>query len=212
MATLVQQLNVHQIEDSLSRLRDVHAARVMLNDAGDNVEEVHVVASQTRKPKQLVRDIESLLFVQFHTRIDYRRVSLVQLSPQDLPSYFKRPKLVSVKQNTANGGLTVEVCLAHADGVKVVGKAQAQPDAPDACRVAALATIQAVSDLVGDVDESMLQRAQVVPFDGRTVALVYLSWQTTRGEEHLLGATFAEPDVVNGAVRATLDAVNRRFF
>jgi hypothetical protein len=212
MARRVQQLNVGQLEESLCGLKDVYAAKVMLTDAGDEVEEIHLIASQARNPKQIVRDVESLLFVRFHTRIDYRRVSLVQLSAEDLPSYFRRPKLLSVKQDTSNGGLRVEVSLVHADGVEIVGKAQAQSEAPDGCHVAASATMQAVAGLISNPDTLKLQRAQVTSLNGHTVALVHLTWQSAHGLEHLLGATLAEPDVVHGAVRATLDAVNRKFF
>lgn len=211
MAKVVRRLNASQIEESLSRLRDVYAAKVLLNDAGDDVEEVHVLASQSRKPKQIVRDIESLLAVKFRTRIDYRCVSLVQLSPDDLLSYFRRPKLVSVRQDT-NGGLAVEVCLAHGDGVQVVGRAEAAPDTLDTCHIAALATIQALSSLLDDGDELVLKRAEVVSCDSRNVALVYLSRKTPHGEEDLVGATLAGRDIVQGIVRATLDALNRRLF
>ena len=212
MARGVQQLNARQIEDNLNRVRDVYAVKVILNETNDEIEEVHVLASQARSAKQIVRDIESLLFVKFHTRVDYRRISLVQLSAQDLLSYFRRPKLVSVKQNT-NGQLAVEVCLAYGDGVKVIGNAvQGEPNAQDACHVAALAAIEALSRIFGNAHELALKKATVVPCDGRMVALVHLLRQTDHGVEHLLGASFADPDVVHGAVRATLDALNRRFF
>ena len=211
MARGVQQLNARQIEDNLNRVRDVYAARVILNDAKDEIEEIHVLASQARSAKQIVRDIESLLLVKFHTRVDYRRVSLVQLSAQDLLSYFRRPKLVSVRQD-ANGQLAVEVCLAYGDGAKAIGRAQEQPNAQDACHVAALAAIEALSGIFGNTHELVLKKATVVPCDGRSVALVHLLRQTDHGVEHLLGASFADPDVVHGAVRATLDALNRRFF
>lgn len=211
MATATRRLNTRQIEDSLGRLRDVHAARVSLSAGGDAVEEIHVLASPSRKPKQIVRDIESLLLVNFRTRIDYRRVSLVQASSNALASYFRRPKLVSVKQNT-DDGLRVEVRLAYADGLTAVGSAQAEADALDECRVAALATIRALSTVVNDVNGLGLVHAEAINFHDRTVALVHLLLHTDQREEQLLGVSFAVPDVAHGAARATLAAVNRRFF
>lgn len=211
MATGVKQLDIRQIEASLARLRDVHAARVSLNAACDDVEEVHVLASRSRTPKQIVRDIESLLYVKFRTRIDYRRVSLAQVSAQDLLSYFGRPKLTSVRQDTGDG-LVVEVCLAYGHELSAVGRAHGQSDASSASRVAALATLQAVSGILDHSENVVLEGVEAMPMDHRTVILVHLTRQTDHGEEHLLGVSFAEPDVIHGAVRATLDAVNRRLF
>jgi hypothetical protein len=62
------------------------------------------------------------------------------------------------------------------------------------------------------VDELALKKVEVVACASRPVALVYLSRQTTEGEEHLLGASLAIPDLVHGVVHATLDALNRRCF
>ena len=211
MATGVKQLDARQIEDSLGCLRDVHAARVSLNAACDDVEEVHVLASSSRTPKQIVRDIESLLYVKFRTRIDYRRVSLAQVNSQDLKPHFKRPKLLSVKQNTEDG-VSVEVRLVYGDGVNAVGKAHVGEDGLGVCRMAALATTHALSGVVGNGEEIAVQSAEAIPFGGGTVALVHLTRQIDHHEEHLLGASLAGSDVILGTVRATLDAVNRRLF
>lgn len=211
MAIGVKQLNTHQIEDSLSRLRDVYAARVSLNTACDDVDEIHVLASPSRTPKQIVRDIESLLFVKFRTRIDYRRVSLAQVSTQDLTPHFKRPKLLSVNQDTEDGA-SVEVRLAYGDGVNAVGKAHVGDDGLGVCQMAALATTQALSGIVNNGEQIAVQGAEAIPFSGGTVALVHLTRQIDHHEEHLLGASLAGSDVILGTVRATLDAVNRRLF
>ncbi len=211
MAIYQPLLKVSTLEENLSQLRDVYAAKVILSDPDGEVEEIHALASDTRTPKQIVRDIESLLLVKFDTRIDYRCVSLAQVSAQDLLSYFKRPKLMKVKQNTADG-LTVEVCLAYADGVKAVGSAQTQGGAQTPCRVAALATLRALSIVAGKIEDVELEAAETVTLAGRPAAVVHLSWAGNQQEERFLGISFTEPDVAHGAARATLDAVNRRFF
>lgn len=203
-------LDTQRIEESLNTLPDVYAARVTMNATNDDVEEIHALASHSRSPKKVVRDIESLILVKFGLRIDYRRVSLVQVSEQDLITYFRRPKLVSVTQDTEDGfGVTVR--LAHADNVPSEGIAQAQTNPPNPCRLAALATLRAVSDIV-DTEKVTLADAQTAELSGQTVALVHLSRQTESGEERLLGCSFANPDVIHGAAQATLDALNRRLF
>lgn len=211
MAYSHNSLSIRQIEESLNDLRDVYAAKVMLNDAGDEIEEIHALASNARTPKRIVRDIESLLFVKFHTRVDYRRISLVQLSNDDLFSYFKRPKLVAVSQEDVNGELVINVRLAYADGMEAVGRAQAPSETADPCRLAAQAAIEALTSLAEPMHGLILEEVKLIG-NSRTVAFVHLAQQTDRGREDLFGVSLAEPDVVKGSVRAALDAVNRRFF
>lgn len=47
------------------------------------VDEVHVVATTERSPKQIVRDVQSLLYTQMAISIDHRVVSVVQIDVAD---------------------------------------------------------------------------------------------------------------------------------
>ena len=212
MPNYAGQLNVRRIEHSLSSLKDVHAVKVALDEAGNAIEEIHVLASPVREPKRIVRDIESLLLVQYNLRIDYRCVSLAQLTVKDLRAFYKRPKLLSIRQNMTETDISVAVRLRYQTDIQVVGEARGRPEPADACHTAALAAIKAVSQLIEYREKPVLEKTQIISSDTQPVVLVYLTCKTPQGEERLLGATIGEPDIVHGAVRATLDAVNRRFF
>jgi hypothetical protein len=62
------------LELTLSQIRGVCAASVIL-DQNRDVSEIHIVASMERKPKQIVRDVETLLFVKHRVKVDYRKIS-----------------------------------------------------------------------------------------------------------------------------------------
>ncbi len=51
----------------------------------DEPSEIHIVATSTRSPKQLVRDIQSLASAGFGFAIDHRIVSIVRLEDADVP-------------------------------------------------------------------------------------------------------------------------------
>ena len=70
-------------EAAIRRLRDVDGVSVQAE--GEELTEIHVVSSSGRTPKQLVRDIQSMLRTELGVTIDHRIVSvaLVRSSPED---------------------------------------------------------------------------------------------------------------------------------
>ena len=64
-----------QAEAVLTRLRDIEYATITTD--GEMIQEVHVVARTTRKPKQIARDVESALNAYLKRRIDHRVISVV---------------------------------------------------------------------------------------------------------------------------------------
>ena len=45
----------------------------------DEVDEIHIIASKNRKPKRIVRDIETLILVNFDQKIDHKKISIAQV-------------------------------------------------------------------------------------------------------------------------------------
>lgn len=96
------------IERAVGALSGVCGARVVL---GANViNEVHVLATPRRAPKKIIRDIESLLLVQYGYRVDYRRISLAQVAATDGP-VRERVALRGVEQVRTPHGTFVAVEL-----------------------------------------------------------------------------------------------------
>jgi len=57
---------------ALARIKSVLGAKIVTNAKGEIVE-VHVLATDERNPKQVVRDVESTLLVKFPKRLTTRR-------------------------------------------------------------------------------------------------------------------------------------------
>jgi hypothetical protein len=63
-----------QAESAIKALRDVEGASIQLE--GDEVREIHVLTRSKRPPKQIVRDVQTVLLARFGRSIDYRVVSV----------------------------------------------------------------------------------------------------------------------------------------
>lgn len=200
-----------KLEGSINRVKGVYASRVVLNGPTE-ILEVHVVGSPDRNPKQIVRDIESLLFVNFGLRLDYRRVSLVQLEEERIfPSVGPRPQLVSVSCHTDSPQATVEVHLEN-DKVFYTGVAQGAVDSADTSHLAALATLRALEQVVGRSNFFHLEGVQEFTFGEQSIVVVFISLMFPGVKEALLGTSFVRDDIVEACARATLDSINRRLW
>jgi hypothetical protein len=66
---------VEHAEEILRQLKEIEHASITTD--GDEITEVHVVARTARRPKQIVRDVESALNAAVKRRIDHRVISVV---------------------------------------------------------------------------------------------------------------------------------------
>src|SRR3990170_1895712 len=104
-------LDLHLLEHRLGQIRGVISARVVTGEDGE-VGEIHVMANSQRTPKQQVRDIESLFLLHFKTRLDYRKISIVQLEGERSGSIGRiRLKVVDNQQVSRTQSRTWTVVL-----------------------------------------------------------------------------------------------------
>lgn len=71
-------------EDAIRALRDVESASVQ--SEGDTIREIHILSRSNRPPKQIVRDVQTVLQARFNRSIDYRVVSVAYLTDATAPS------------------------------------------------------------------------------------------------------------------------------
>ncbi len=198
-----------ELEEAIRRIRGVLGCRVVTGPAG--LEEIHVVASSSRSAKQVVRDIESVSATRFGLSIDHRKVSVALVDepvPRQPPK--GRAKLRRVRLEVEPPRVRVTVELEGADGSTYQGSAEGAGPASEAPLAAARATLQAMEAYLGE--RVQLRLRELVPFHlGNSEGFMAgVTWSGARGEEELLGTALIRLDRVDAAVRATLDALNRR--
>ena len=166
-----------QLESEVRKIAGVKNARVI---GTDGPEEIHIVATASRSPKQLVRDVQSLAAAGYGLPIDHRIVSVVQLEdaePPPPPSTIKldqpvaepepvsvgalnhstpahhddrRPVLERVVLGTRGNSGWVEVSLKWPDGTETDGSGTAGPSRETRARGAAKALVNALQPVLSE--------------------------------------------------------------
>jgi MFS superfamily sulfate permease-like transporter len=116
-----------------------------------------------------------------------------------------RPVLQRVSVTSSSWSSEAHVALAS-EVEEVVGRARSEKT-PHGLRVVAEATLEAVSSMVEDVDFT-LKSASLVNVSGQEAVLVVV--EETGGLDMLGAALTRGGPLAESAVRATLDAINRR--
>ena len=204
-------------EQAIKQIRSILGARIKANSLNE-IEEIHVLADSQRNPKQIVRDVETLLTTQFGLEIDHKIVSVVQLeSGEEAPknslkkAELIRPKLVSVSLRTVNTLAEVKVELSVQDEI-LEGISTGTSTTYNKLRLFVDATINALSAFLMDKLIFATEDVIINRLGKHQVAQVAISMITPIGEQTLVGCAVVKNDEREAVVKATLDAVNRKLW
>jgi hypothetical protein len=195
----------------------VLSARVVLDDKGE-IAEIHVVADQSRAPKQLSRDVESVLLSELNTRVDHRKVSIAQLrgeqGAQGLPEV--RLKFLGIEYSIDRTSARARVLIGRGEdsfvGVATMGVGPGLQQE----QLVARAAVAAVEEFVRSTGKSdgatdlALSDFSLSNGTARPFVMVTIRISGGQGEESLLGSALVRDDPWRAAACAVLDAVNRR--
>ena len=200
-------------EQAIKQIKSVVAARIKVNFQGE-IEEVHILAGSGRAPKQIVRDVESILVAQFDVQIDHKKISVAQVEDDEDGTFAlvesTRPKLVGVTLRTVNGMADVKVELLTGDKI-IEGIAQGPSSAHNKLRLFVEATLKALSPLTLD-KFLFVEDVGISQFTKHQIALVSITLITSGVEQSLTGSALVRNDDREAVVKATLDAVNRKLW
>lgn len=201
-------LNFQELEETLSRLDSVDAVRVVSD--GDRVAEVHVLAAASKPPKQVVRDVQSLAMARYGTNIDRRVISVVQLAAQAMAvQATSRPRLVDIRDQADGPRTTVSVTLAWQNG-EHSGTATGPIAASARLRLVGEAALEALDQVFINLPPLVLDSIGIATVGMRRVAIAVVVGGTSTESELAVGSAVAGEDESEAAVKAVLDALNRR--
>jgi len=204
-----QAVDPRLIETSVRQVQGVYACRVVLESPSE-IAEIHVVGSPSRRPKQIVRDIESLLFAKFGLRVNFRKISLAQLQEErSMTMLGNRPRLAESAFSSDGEHDRVSVRLVDGES-SVAGEASAPTSSVEKARLGSMAVLAALDHMARGGGEFRVDAIERVPVGDRVVTVVLINVGYGSGEETLIGTAFYRGDAVEAAARATLDSVNRR--
>ena len=193
-------------QDLICKIDGVYSARVVL-DGNGCAEEIHVLASNQKSPKTVIRDVQSAIMSVFDTVIDYRVISVALIHPQMATVLNFRLKYAGISVNTVGCCSSVSVTLEQGEQT-YTGEAVCSSARQSRYRGVVQATLNAVSQFTGGKQLFDLDNAEIISFCGQNAALVSLF--CFHDNLKLLGSSFVHTDNDTALVNATLSALNRR--
>jgi len=192
----------------ICQLQGVIGADISFNGQ-DEIQEIHVVANFDRLPKQIVRDIESILFTRHGLRLDHKKVSIAQIKGEEVPPKRTSSRIQFVRVGVSVSGFMhrVEVELSK-DGIPSLGITEGPSSEISQLRLIVEATLKAIRNYLTSDHTFVFDSVKSVS-DEKSIILVTLTALTSRDERRLVGSALCEGDRNRTVVFATLDALNR---
>jgi hypothetical protein len=196
------------IERAIATVPGVLSAR-LVPGFERQIDELHVLTSLDKAPKQAVRDVQTVLMARFGVPTDHRVISVVQLDEQRIggPSATR----VTIEHvAVTHAGLEVRAEVALRDGEeRLVGNGDGPSTPAGRQRAVGRATLDAVRPLLGETRVADLQGTEVVETLGYRVAISVVQFRTARGEHTVAGSALVRDSTADAVTRSVLDALNR---
>lgn len=195
------------IEENLQQIDSVISSKIIIGE-GNQIEEIHIVSNGTRNPKQIARDVESVLLANFDYRIDHRKISVAQLDDIDIRKIKPRLKLNGISKETSGNKANVKVSILKADEEFVASKTGINSNR-NIERMLAEATVMAVEDSIGINDLFIVEDIRSIMIASVQVVVVLVSSLINGQEIILSGSSVVKNDYYLSVAKATLDSINR---
>ncbi len=201
--------NPEECRKLIEKVDDIISSNIVTNGDG-NIQEIHVLSRDKRSPKQIVRDIESLLHAEYDIELDYKKVSVVRVDNGFHNIVPKRLKYSGISFNQNGQKAIVKVHLTHNTEV-FEGFSEGPYTRNNYIRLVAEATLKAVQQVIKEKILFTAEEIMVVDFNRHKIMMVSLGMINQNfTEESLVGCALIRGDEKDAVVRATLSALNRK--
>lgn len=225
-----------QAEAAIRRLRDIEGVSVRAE--GEDIREIHVLTSSERPPKNIVRDVQTVLKTRLGVSIDHRVVSvaLAHKGEVDAPSLASLPGSIEeheplgtalpappeaepmasderIRFESVNlfvsGPRTQAQVELRWKGLPRMGNASGWSTRDESHRLVAQASASAVQEFLADPVALGVLGVDFVEMSQYRVVVVTLTMLAHRHEKVLTGCSVVAQDTPQAVVLATLAALNR---
>jgi hypothetical protein len=196
-----------QVENAVSAVPGVMGAR-LVPGFDRQVDELHVLTTLDKSPKQAVRDVQTVLMARFGIPTDHRVISVVQLDEAEVFPSTSRVMIDQIGLSQSGRTVTAEVTVREG-GRTHRGSAQGTASPAGRTRAVAMATLAAVDPLLEDGGALELDGAEIVQVLGRELAISMVTLHDGRSELTLAGSAVVRDTPQHAVARSLLDALNR---
>jgi len=205
-----REAKLSRAEEHLCQLPGVARARIVQGAEGD---EIHVMVAghlDQDEIKRMKKDIETIYLLDVGERVDYRKVSIAQVSAaeEDVGQCSgSRPVLSRISlEYGPSRTVTAEVHLDYM-GQSHAGTASGCSDGDFICDIVKLATVDALESMMGN--GYRLQASCELSGD-RVVSEITVTDVSTGQRTRYIGAAYRKDDVPTSVARSVLQALNRQ--
>jgi len=208
MNPMIDNISVDEIESLICQIEEIKAARIVVGP-GRGIEEIHILASSAKGPKQLSRDIESMLMARFGLPVNHRKISIAQLGSIAGKIRKARPKLATVRHEINDKRAKVAVTLRHGD-TEYEGTSEGVASRIGRLRLVASATLAAIEQITPGNQAFALEDITAITMGRDAVVVASVALLDSVSDETYVGCAIVKDDEREAIVRAVLDAINRR--
>ncbi len=192
---------LREIEDIISKIEGIKAVKVVGD--GEDIREIHVLASSDKNPKQIVRDIETAVFAITGLKIDRKVVSVAQIHGE--AQRRRRIALVEIEREDHGLEVTYRVTV-QKDGEEMEGEASGPLTSPSIPLVVGKAVVSALSpsDVAVSVDD-----VQIAKVFNREYVLSHLTCFDGSSEWEVIGIAPKGEDFERSCALSVIDALEK---
>jgi hypothetical protein len=206
-----------QVGAVIRRLRGVLSASVETDPEGQIIEEIHVLADQTRSREAVRRDVETAVTSALGLPVDHRRISVEPIREgKEQPELSGRLRLAGVTISVDEQTVEARVTLEYGDSV-YSGVAAAPSYDCDELKLVGSATVQGIEEFLhaastGQGTDVILSLRDVRLVASETGQVIVAWMRLVRGgsEETLVGCARVRAERWRAAASAALAGVNRK--
>jgi len=193
-------------QEIINKIDGVINAKIVSENG--EIAELHILASNFRAAKQIVRDIESSLLAAFDYRIDRRIISIAQIETDEYRT-ISRIIFDGVTLSTCGNQVECTIKLLLNDEEFSYTQTAVKTET-NRRKVVAVSTIKTVEELIGRTTSFDVQDVLVHSSRDTSFATVIVNMLANGREETMIGTALVKNDVSEAIAKAALDAINRR--
>ncbi|MGM0396623.1 MAG: hypothetical protein ACQEP4_06170 [Bacillota bacterium] len=195
------------MEDNLQKIESVVSSKIVFGD-GDCIDEIHLVANGHRGPKQIARDVQSILLATYDVSVDHKKISIAQILDDTLKRKASRVKLDGVLRETLDSRATIKITVSL-DNEEYTSSKSGVNSARNIDRMLVETTLDVVQQASDFGDIFLFDDIRQVPVAGTNIVVICVTGIIGGTEHRLCGVSVIDNDYNKAVVKATLDAVNR---
>lgn len=202
-------MDLFNIENNLEMIDSVISCKIITNE-DDQIHEIHIVSNDTRGAKQVARDIQSVLVASYNIPIDYKKISIAQISDKSLKKARHRLKLEGVSSDILGAKAAIRVSIRNLNNVYEN-------------TISGVNTIRNIERMLVDVTLKTIEEAcnydcnyifafediRTILISNNEIILVVIMGIINGIEQRLCGSCLINNNYEVAVVKATLDAINR---